>query len=189
MRMRACGGRSTLATFTHLGLGGTKRLQAFSRVCFSSVVVFWNVGEYNTPWVRIYVTLEGVGQHKEGVNCEFTRDSFDLKIQNVGGTNYRLFKDKLAHEIVVEESKVVVKRDRLVVKLRKKPTTYGGFDHWSELVAKRSKKTMDKDPSTGIMDLMRDMYNDGDDNMKKVIGEAMMKAQSNPGDRGLPQDL
>ena len=27
------------------------------------------------------------------------------------------------------------------------------------------------------MDMMKDMYNEGDENMKKVIGEAMMKAQ------------
>lgn len=31
--------------------------------------------------------------------------------------------------------------------------------------------------NTGIMDMMKDMYEDGDDNMRKIIGEAMMKSQ------------
>lgn len=29
----------------------------------------------------------------------------------------------------------------------------------------------------GIMDMMKDMYDEGDENMKKVIGEAMLKSQ------------
>ena len=29
----------------------------------------------------------------------------------------------------------------------------------------------------GIMDMMKDMYEDGDENMRKIIGEAMMKSQ------------
>ena len=33
------------------------------------------------------------------------------------------------------------------------------------------------DPTAGIMDLMKDMYDSGDDQMKKTIGEAMMKSQ------------
>ena len=31
------------------------------------------------------------------------------------------------------------------------------------------------DPSAGLMDLMRDMYQSGDDNMKKVIAEAFVR--------------
>lgn len=27
------------------------------------------------------------------------------------------------------------------------------------------------------MDMMKDMYDEGDDNMKKIIGEAMLKSQ------------
>ena len=31
---------------------------------------------------------------------------------------------------------------------------------------------------SGIMDMMKDMYDDGDENMKKIIGEAMLKSRS-----------
>jgi calcyclin binding protein len=30
----------------------------------------------------------------------------------------------------------------------------------------------------GIMDMMKDMYDEGDDSMKKIIGEAMLKSKS-----------
>ena len=33
----------------------------------------------------------------------------------------------------------------------------------------------------GIMDMMKDMYDSGDDQMKKVIGEAMLKSKTGGG--------
>ena len=38
--------------------------------------------------------------------------------------------------------------------------------------------------AAGIMDMMKDMYDEGDDDMKKVIGEAMLKSKS--GDKSMP---
>ena len=40
----------------------------------------WDQGEYNTPWVTVYATLPGVGSVKDQVTCDFTADSFDLKV-------------------------------------------------------------------------------------------------------------
>lgn len=37
-------------------------------------------GEYNSPWVSVYVTLPGVGEAKDNVSCSFTPSSFDLKV-------------------------------------------------------------------------------------------------------------
>lgn len=72
---------------------------------------------------------------------------------------------------------------------------YGGYEHWVDLTAKRGKRSADKeaggaggDPMGGIMDLMKQMYEEGDDTMRKTIAESMMKVQR--GDRsgsGLPQ--
>jgi calcyclin binding protein len=52
---------------------------------------------------------------------------------------------------------------------------------WSNLSPKKPKKngsdgklTKD-DPASSIMDLMKDLYESGDDNVKKMIGETMMK--------------
>ena len=53
-----------------------------------------------------------------------------------------------------------------------------GYDHWTDLTAKHRKEPGAKeDPMGGIMNLMKDMYDSGDDQMKKVIGEAMVSAE------------
>jgi len=54
------------------------------------------------------------------------------------------------------------------------------YDSWSNLVSKKDKTAKAKakaDPNASIMNMMKDMYDDGDDNMKKIIGEAMMKSR------------
>ena len=35
----------------------------------------------------------------------------------------------------------------------------------------------DKDPGASLMDMMKDLYDNGDDQMKKTLGEAMLKSQ------------
>ena len=70
-----------------------------------------------------------------------------------------------------------VKADRVVVMLKKIPGEYGP-DHWMDLVPKRKRsQALKDDPTAGIMDMMKDMYDSGDDQMKKTIGEAMLKSQ------------
>jgi calcyclin binding protein len=76
-----------------------------------------------------------------------------------------------------------------VVKLRKVKGEYS-YDNWSDITPKKiktaeEKEKSKKDPSAGIMDMMKDMYNDGDDNMKKIIGEAMLKSKQGGKDGGM----
>lgn len=55
--------------------------------------------------------------------------------------------------------------------------------HWANLtkVEKESKKTPklddDADPTAGIMNLMRQMYEDGDDDMKRTIAKAWTESR------------
>ena len=49
-----------------------------------------------------------------------------------------------------------------------------------DLTAKREKLDADgkeKDPGASLMDMMKDMYDNGDDTMKKTLGEAMVKSR------------
>eukprot|EP00924_Labyrinthula_sp_SR-Ha-C_P003291 maker-scaffold_15-snap-gene-5.57-mRNA-1 protein AED:0.09 eAED:0.37 QI:0/0/0.5/1/0/0/2/132/234 len=119
---------------------------------------------------------------KDNVMCDFTENSFDFRVYDLGGKNYRLFKQPLAHEIIKEFSKFRVKKDRVVITLRKTDGKYG-TDYWSDLVPKKGFETKkDEDPQKSLMNMMKQMYEDGDDNMKKTIGEAMMKSrQQAPG--------
>ena len=69
----------------------------------------------------VYLTsgMDGVGEAKDRVSCDFTKDSFDLKIHDFGGKNYRLVKTNLDKEIIPSESKVVVKKNSIKITLRK----------------------------------------------------------------------
>jgi calcyclin binding protein len=133
-------------------------------------------GKYDSPTVTIYVSLDGVKEiPKENISCEFTKQSLDLIVRDLKGKSYRLFKDNLAHDIDPKSSKFLVKSDRLVIKLGKTKGKYG-YESWSDLVAKKPKRDEKKnDPHASIMDMMKDMYESGDDNMRKIIGETMEK--------------
>lgn len=87
-------------------------------------------------------------------------------------------KDKLEHDIDPEKSKYIVKADKIVVKLHKVKGDLGGaYSIWTKLTDPKwkDKKKKDVDPRAGMMDMIQDMYNNGDANMKKMIGESLMK--------------
>ena len=151
----------------------------------------WDQGAYDSPTVSVYVSADmaGVGAlAKESVKCDFTPRGFDLRVLGLRGKSYRLLKDSLGGEIVPGSCKVSVRADRLTVKLRKKKGEYS-YENWTDLASKKSaKEETDKakggkgaDPMGGIMDMMKDMYDKGDDSMKKTIGEAMMKSRQKDG--------
>eukprot|EP01034_Spumella_vulgaris_P031339 gene31339-38716_t len=140
----------------------------------------WDQGEYNTPTVSVFVDLEDVGSVKDRVNVEFTKNSFDLTVIDLHGKSYRLLKNNLEKDIVPDQSTFIVKKNKLVIKLRKVKGEYS-FDQWTTLTNKKKKEEVEKskkDPMGGIMDMMKTMYEDGDENMKKVIGEAMLKSRN-----------
>lgn len=149
----------------------------------------WEQGEYNTPWVNVMVHVDGAGTVKDKVTCDFGQDSFDLRVVGACGKNYRLLVEALDKDIVPDESKIIVKKNRVTVKLKKVKGEYS-YDHWTDLKKKGGKAAKDKeknrDPTAGIMDLMKDLYDNGDDNMRKIIGESMLKSRNgekvDPGD-------
>ena len=140
-------------------------------------------GGYKGPFVTLYIDLPDVGSiPREQITCDFTKDSFDLIVRDLQGQSYRLFKDSLEKDIQPDKSKIVVKAHKILVKLAKIKAEYGGgYDMWTKLTDTKGKKQKSgkasSDPQSSIMDLMRDMYESGDDQMKKMIGETMMKQQ------------
>ncbi|CAL4961324.1 unnamed protein product [Urochloa decumbens] len=151
--------------------------------------------------IRIYVFLEGVEQEK--VETSFKPMSVDIKFHDVKGKNYRCAIPKLNKEIVPEKCKVVVKPTKVVVTLWK-----ASKGNWLDLCFKEDKfkPSMDKekDPMSGIMDLMKvnvfswltsssfcdhsvtccmhspvqNMYEEGDEDMKRTIAKAWSDSRS-----------
>ncbi|XP_011688034.1 PREDICTED: calcyclin-binding protein [Wasmannia auropunctata] len=134
--------------------------------------------------MKIYITLSNVHQlPKEAVVCNFTERSLDLRVLGLENKNYHLPINNLCAEIDTEKSDFKVKTDMIVVSLVKKVAK-----DWSHvtLVEKRIKDAKspsmpelgeDSDPSASLMNLMKKMYQDGDDEMKKTIAKAWTESQ------------
>lgn len=134
--------------------------------------------------VKIYITLKDVHQlPKQSVICNFTNDSLDLRVLGLDNKNYNMPINNLCAEIDIEKSSFKVKTDMIIVLLAKKVAK-----DWSHitLVEKRIKDAKsssvpelgeDSDPGASLMNLMKKMYQDGDDEMKKTIAKAWTESQ------------
>ncbi|XP_076673888.1 calcyclin-binding protein [Andrena cerasifolii] len=132
--------------------------------------------------MTLYITLKDVHQlPKEAVICNFTEKSIDLRVLRLDNKNYRLTINDLCEEIDAEQSNVRVKTDMVIVNLFKRVAK-----NWSHVTAvekriKELKKNMvpnvgeDTDLGAGLMNVVKKMYQEGDDEMKKTIAKAWTK--------------
>lgn len=146
-----------------------------------------NISSYgwdqSDKFVKIYITLPGVESlPKEKVTSKFTKNSVEIVAHELDGKNHQLKILKLCHNIVVEESYVKVKTGNLVVMMKKEKIKQS----WDDVVVKGKEKSPmksgaddpDKDPQKAIMDLMKKMYDEGDDDMKKTINKAWTESMN-----------
>ena len=151
-------------------------------VTYQSIDKFaFDGGSINDKFVTLYIPIPGVGSipdKMEQISCDFKTAEFDLIVRNLNDKSYRLIKDKLEHDIIPEKSKYIVKADKIVVKLHKLETDVGGvFSTWTKLTDPKwkEKKNSKADPTQGFQDMMKDLYDNGDEKMKKLIGESMVR--------------
>ncbi|XP_065916746.1 calcyclin-binding protein-like [Dysidea avara] len=140
--------------------------------------------DQSSKYVKIYVSsISSVDELKEeNVKANFTEKSFELQVLNVKDKCYSLEINSLLKPIVPDKSTVKVKGNSVVLSLFKKSQ-----DNWSHLTVheKKMKDSKDsapkydsgKDPGEGIMDMMKKMYNEGDDEMKRTIAKAWTESQ------------
>ena len=140
--------------------------------------------EENLKYVKVYVrdikSAEDVID-KENIETNFETRSFSVILRKVGpkGMNYSLTIGNLNKDICPEECKVVPTKTGVTIHLFKVKNSM-----WTDLKYKEEKKDdmpkMDKDadPSAGLMNLMKHMYESGDDDMKRTIAKSMYEAQN-----------
>lgn len=91
--------------------------------------------------------------------------------------------DKLLNNIVSEESHHKVKPDSIVIFLKKKKAEKWPFITKTEKEIKEGRDAKfvpdDKsaDPSDGLMGMMKKLYQDGDDEMKRTIAKAWTQSR------------
>ncbi|XP_067937835.1 calcyclin-binding protein-like [Watersipora subatra] len=140
--------------------------------------------DQSDAFVKVYATnLVGVNAlSATDVTCEFHSAGFNLLVNNLAGKDHQLQIVSLYGHIIPEESKIKIKSDSVLVMLKKaKKEKWEGM---TEIDRKKKEKQKseatpkaDEDPSAGIMNLMKKMYDEGDDDMKRTIAKAWTESQ------------
>jgi calcyclin binding protein len=135
--------------------------------------------------IKIYITsISDLSQaSNDDVRAKFKDKSFEVEVKAPKGKVYSLVITDLFEPIVPDGSFVKLKSGTVIVTLKKSSTK-----EWSCLTAierklkdAREPKTpkMDKseDPGASLMGLMKQMYQDGDDDTKRTIAKAWHESQ------------
>lgn len=140
--------------------------------------------DQSDKFVKIFVTLKNIHTlPAENVSCNFKNRSMELRVNALENRNHLLPIVNLLEEINVEKSYHKVKNDNVIVYLAKSQVG----ETWSHLTGAEKKVTEKKppkyepsateDPSSSIMGLLKSMYDDGDDEMKRTIAKAWASNQ------------
>ncbi|CDW53131.1 Calcyclin binding protein [Trichuris trichiura] len=139
--------------------------------------------DQSDKFVKIYFSIPTEETIEESnMKVEFKETGFQFEIKHLGGKNYSFSVGSLLHPVVPGDCYYRLKKNEVVIFLRKK-NTGTTWDHLTtvELKAKtRAQPKFDKtddDPGAGLMNMMRELYASGDDEMKKAIAKAWCEAQ------------
>lgn len=143
----------------------------------------WDQSE---KFVKLYLTnLKGIDQlSQDDIAIQYTKESVKVRILNLAGKTHLFNINKTCLQINPDKSYHKVKSDYLLVFLCK----HNAGSTWSHITAaekaaadakKLGEPKMDDstDPSAGLMNMMKKMYNEGDAEMKRTIAKAWTEGQ------------
>ncbi|XP_068921622.1 calcyclin-binding protein [Petaurus breviceps papuanus] len=137
--------------------------------------------DQSDKYVKIYITLNGVQQvPTENVQVHFTERSFEVLVKNLNGKNYSMTVNNLLKPISVEGSLRKIKTDTVLVLCKKKQEQKWDYLTQVEKECKEKEKSSfdnDTDPSEGLMNVLKKIYEDGDDEMKRTINKAWVESR------------
>ncbi|XP_039591275.1 calcyclin-binding protein [Polypterus senegalus] len=168
-----------------------KEKEEMEKTLHSSVSKGYTVKINNYGWdqsdkfVKIYITLNGV--HKipaENVEVTFADRSFMVLIKDLDGKNHQMTVNNLLNSVDSQESYRKVKTDMVLVMCKKKTSKKWEFLTQVEKQAKEKQKPSldadadaDADPSEGLMNVLKKIYAEGDDEMKRTINKAWAESR------------
>ncbi|XP_076436372.1 calcyclin-binding protein-like [Babylonia areolata] len=161
-----------------------------SRACSAAPQVYKELiksyaWDQSDKFMKLYVTLKGVQSlDKTAIASEFTQQSVKVEVKGLNGKNSELCITRLAEQIDPDASYHKVKPDMVLVMLKKKATgKTWAYVTEQEKKSKEMKKPNlskddDSDPSAGLMSMLKNMYEDGDDEMKRTLSKAFYESQN-----------
>ncbi|KAM9322104.1 calcyclin-binding protein [Pholidichthys leucotaenia] len=137
--------------------------------------------DQSDKFVKIYLALKDV--HKipaENVEVNFTERSFSVLVKDLDGKNHQMTVLNLLYAINEKDSYKKIKTDMVLIMCKKQVTK-----KWDCLTAvekqskEKDKPSMDEnaDPSEGLMNMLKKIYDEGDDEMKRTINKAWSESQ------------
>lgn len=146
--------------------------------------------DQSDKFMKIYATVkdvQNVGQ--ESIECEFKTRGFKLKVKELNNKNYELHIGNLMEEIVPEDCYFKIKSDTVLLMLKKKKqgSTWAYVTEREKKSKEEKKPKLDekKDPNESLMEMLHQMYEDGDDEMKRTIAKSMYESRQKQGGGGL----
>lgn len=143
--------------------------------------------DQSDKFIKIFVTINEVQQvPEENVNVEFTENSLNLLINNLNNKDYTFVVNHLLNNIDPAKSYRKVKSDMVAIYLAKStPSKWGHLtvtakrlqDLKDERMSKNTKDT-EADPSAGLMKIMQQLYDSGDQETKRMINKAWHESQN-----------
>ncbi|KAG8132894.1 hypothetical protein E2320_010717 [Naja naja] len=208
LKLKAEGSEEEKPTLT----GYTVKISNYE--CFLFIPLAWDQSD---KFVKIYVTLSGV-QHlpAENVQVHFTErytgslnkawssdnhensdsisyllSSFHLLVKNLNNKNYTMTFNNLLKPVLAKSSSWKIKTDMILILCKKQQEA-----KW-ECLTQVEKETKEKekasydtsDPSEGLMNLLKKIYADGDDEMKRTINKAWVESREKQSKDDLPLDI
>ncbi|XP_035027380.1 calcyclin-binding protein [Hippoglossus stenolepis] len=137
--------------------------------------------DQSDKYVKIYLTLKDV--HKipsENLEVNFTERSFSVLVKDLDGKNHQMKIVNLLYPIDEKESCKKIKTDMVLVMCKKQTTKKWECLTKAELQTKEKEKPTTEetaDPSDGLMSMLKKIYSDGDDEMKRTINKAWSESQ------------
>ncbi|CAD5228794.1 unnamed protein product [Bursaphelenchus okinawaensis] len=146
-------------------------------------------------FVKLYYTVNGIQSHPaDKIEKKFEEESFYVRVNDLNGIDYEFVAQGLSYPIDVEKTVLKQKTDSLLLMLKKQKEG----QKWDKLLKLDKSSTPDVpapgdmgmggsgDPQAGLMTMMKTMYDQGDDEMKRQINKAMFESQQK---RGAPGGL
>nr|XP_020144783.1 calcyclin-binding protein-like [Microcebus murinus] len=139
---------------------------------------------------KIYITLTGVYQvPTKHVEVHFTDWSLDLLVKNLNGkTYYFMIINSLLKPMSLEGSSKKVKTVTVLPLFRKQAeNTWWHYLTEVEKQCEEERKpsyVTEIDPSEGLMNVLKKIYEDGDDGMKQTINKAWVESKRKASQRG-----
>jgi len=128
----------------------------------------------NDDFVSIYLSLEG---NKGAIHSHYTDRGFAIAIHDYNGKNLKLTINNLYKDLDKAGCKEIKREKTVTIKLKKKQS-----GKWLKLIAtkddmKKEDSADTSDPSAGLMTMMKKLYDEGDEEMKKLIAKTWTESQ------------